>query len=200
MRRILSSARCAPKRVFGARSVARAFPRFSEAQRFVSVSYTPRAARRHRRQPYPLGVRLGSRRGARARAAPPAWRRSSRPGPRSRSRAARSALADSHPGVIYATAGVHPHHARECAPRTITDLRKLRSTALRRDRRMRAGLQPQLLAPSGSGKVVRGPARARHPIGQAAFPAFARCPSALCRNTEELLSKKSCGALLHRGG
>jgi TatD DNase family protein len=36
-----------------------------------------------------------------------------------------AALADSHPGVIYATAGVHPHHARECTPQTITDLRQL---------------------------------------------------------------------------
>jgi TatD DNase family protein len=35
------------------------------------------------------------------------------------------ALADSHLGVLYATAGVHPHHARECTPQTITDLRQL---------------------------------------------------------------------------
>jgi TatD DNase family protein len=34
-------------------------------------------------------------------------------------------LADSHPGLIYATAGVHPHHARECTPQTLTDLRQL---------------------------------------------------------------------------
>jgi TatD DNase family protein len=34
-------------------------------------------------------------------------------------------LADSHPGVLYATAGVHPHHARDCTPQTITDLRQL---------------------------------------------------------------------------
>ena len=36
-----------------------------------------------------------------------------------------AALAGSHPGVLYATAGVHPHHARECTPQTITDLRQL---------------------------------------------------------------------------
>ena len=34
-------------------------------------------------------------------------------------------LADSHPGVLYATAGVHPHHARECTPKTLTALRQL---------------------------------------------------------------------------
>ena len=36
-----------------------------------------------------------------------------------------AALADSHPGLLYATAGVHPHHARECTPRTIKDLGEL---------------------------------------------------------------------------
>jgi TatD DNase family protein len=35
------------------------------------------------------------------------------------------ALADAHPGSIYSTAGVHPHHARECTPQTIEDLREL---------------------------------------------------------------------------
>jgi TatD DNase family protein len=34
-------------------------------------------------------------------------------------------LADSHPGMLYATAGVHPHHARECTPQTLTGLREL---------------------------------------------------------------------------
>jgi TatD DNase family protein len=36
-----------------------------------------------------------------------------------------AALAQSHPGLLYATAGVHPHHARECGPRTIDALRAL---------------------------------------------------------------------------
>lgn len=34
-------------------------------------------------------------------------------------------LAQAHPGVLYATAGVHPHHARECGPDTIPALRAL---------------------------------------------------------------------------
>lgn len=34
-------------------------------------------------------------------------------------------LADSHPDMLFATAGVHPHHARGCAPQTIADLREL---------------------------------------------------------------------------
>jgi TatD DNase family protein len=40
------------------------------------------------------------------------------------SRAA-AALADLHPGVLWATAGVHPHHARECDAATIPALREL---------------------------------------------------------------------------
>jgi TatD DNase family protein len=36
-----------------------------------------------------------------------------------------AALADSHPGVLYATAGVHPHHARDCGPQTIPHLREI---------------------------------------------------------------------------
>jgi TatD DNase family protein len=35
------------------------------------------------------------------------------------------ALATSHPDALYATAGVHPHHARECGPDTIPRLRDL---------------------------------------------------------------------------
>ena len=35
------------------------------------------------------------------------------------------ALADAHPGELYATAGVHPHHARECDEKTIAALRVL---------------------------------------------------------------------------
>ena len=37
------------------------------------------------------------------------------------------ALAESHPGVLFATAGVHPHHARDCGPDTITKLKDLLS-------------------------------------------------------------------------
>jgi TatD DNase family protein len=36
-----------------------------------------------------------------------------------------AALADSYPGVLYATAGVHPHHARNCGPHTIPQLREI---------------------------------------------------------------------------
>jgi TatD DNase family protein len=35
------------------------------------------------------------------------------------------ALSKNHPGAIFATAGVHPHHARECNDRTIPALRVL---------------------------------------------------------------------------
>jgi TatD DNase family protein len=35
------------------------------------------------------------------------------------------ALAAAHPGELYATAGVHPHHARECDDKTIPALRAL---------------------------------------------------------------------------
>lgn len=34
-------------------------------------------------------------------------------------------LAQAHPGLLHATAGVHPHHARECGPDTIPALRAL---------------------------------------------------------------------------
>jgi TatD DNase family protein len=34
-------------------------------------------------------------------------------------------LAESHPGMLYATAGVHPHHARDCDGGTIPALREL---------------------------------------------------------------------------
>lgn len=34
-------------------------------------------------------------------------------------------LAQAHPAMLYATAGVHPHHARECDDRTIPALRAL---------------------------------------------------------------------------
>ena len=34
-------------------------------------------------------------------------------------------LAAAHPDMVYATAGVHPHHARECDARTIPALREL---------------------------------------------------------------------------
>lgn len=34
-----------------------------------------------------------------------------------------AALADAHPGALYATAGVHPHHARDCDDTTIASLR-----------------------------------------------------------------------------
>ncbi len=40
------------------------------------------------------------------------------------SRAA-AALADAHPGTLWATAGVHPHHAHECSAATIPALREL---------------------------------------------------------------------------
>jgi len=36
-----------------------------------------------------------------------------------------AALADAHPELLYATAGVHPHHARECSEETIPALRAL---------------------------------------------------------------------------
>lgn len=34
-------------------------------------------------------------------------------------------LASAHPHMLYATAGVHPHHARECGPQTLPALRAL---------------------------------------------------------------------------
>ncbi|MBH0207020.1 MAG: hypothetical protein HP495_00495, partial [Nitrospira sp.] len=34
-------------------------------------------------------------------------------------------LAQAHPGILYATAGVHPHHARECGTETIPALRSI---------------------------------------------------------------------------
>src|SRR5688572_25928230 len=34
-------------------------------------------------------------------------------------------LAKTRPGKLYATAGVHPHHAKDCGPNTIDDLRAL---------------------------------------------------------------------------
>jgi TatD DNase family protein len=40
------------------------------------------------------------------------------------SRAA-AALADAHPGTLWATAGVHPHHARECDAATLPALREI---------------------------------------------------------------------------
>jgi TatD DNase family protein len=36
-----------------------------------------------------------------------------------------AALARSHPGFLYATAGVHPHHARGCGPDTIPQLAEI---------------------------------------------------------------------------
>jgi TatD DNase family protein len=39
------------------------------------------------------------------------------------------ALAAFHPGTVYATAGVHPHHARDCGPDTISSLRALATQA-----------------------------------------------------------------------
>jgi len=39
--------------------------------------------------------------------------------------AAAAALAEAHPGALWATAGVHPHHARECDAATIPALREL---------------------------------------------------------------------------
>jgi len=36
-----------------------------------------------------------------------------------------AALAEAHPGRLYATAGVHPHHARECSAQTMVALREL---------------------------------------------------------------------------
>ncbi len=36
-------------------------------------------------------------------------------------------LAEAHPGLLYATAGVHPHHARECDAHTLPALRELAS-------------------------------------------------------------------------
>jgi TatD DNase family protein len=39
--------------------------------------------------------------------------------------AAAAALADAHPGTLWATAGVHPHHARECDAATVAALRQL---------------------------------------------------------------------------
>jgi len=38
---------------------------------------------------------------------------------------AAAALADAHPGTLYATAGVHPHHARDCDAATIPALREI---------------------------------------------------------------------------
>ena len=118
--------RCAPNRIFGARSVVPGrFRRFSEAQRFVSVSYTPRM------QLVDIGANLTH--SAFASDLDEVLARARRAGVAQiivtgttveESRHA-AALADSHPGVLYATAGVHPHHARDCTPQTITDLREL---------------------------------------------------------------------------
>jgi TatD DNase family protein len=36
-----------------------------------------------------------------------------------------AALVASHPDMLYATAGVHPHHARECGPQTLAQLKAL---------------------------------------------------------------------------
>ncbi|HUH00733.1 MAG TPA: TatD family hydrolase, partial [Kofleriaceae bacterium] len=38
---------------------------------------------------------------------------------------AASELARAHPGVVFSTAGVHPHHARDCNDTTIGELRSL---------------------------------------------------------------------------
>jgi len=38
-----------------------------------------------------------------------------------------AALAAAHPGLLYATAGVHPHHARECDATTLDALREIAS-------------------------------------------------------------------------
>jgi TatD DNase family protein len=40
-----------------------------------------------------------------------------------------SALAKRRPGVLFATAGVHPHNAKECTPRTLVNLRALCGSA-----------------------------------------------------------------------
>lgn len=50
-------------------------------------------------------------------------------GTNERASEAASAIARTRPGVLFATAGVHPHNAKECAPRTLATLRALWGSA-----------------------------------------------------------------------
>ncbi len=50
-------------------------------------------------------------------------------GTNERASEAASAIARTRPGVLFATAGVHPHNAKECTPRTLATLRALWASA-----------------------------------------------------------------------
>ena len=86
-----------------------------------------------------------------------------------------AALARQRPAQSFATAGVHPHHAKDCDTHTIEALRVLAAEpARRRDRRVRPRLQPRLLAARRPGALVRGTARARRRGRATRVPARAR--------------------------
>ena len=104
------------------------------------------------------------------------------------------ALADSHRGM-FATAGVHPHHARDCGPDTIPQLRVHRRPSTRgRHRRMRPGLQPQLFAAPRPGEVVRRAAELGLELGK---PLFLHSRDAHPRFAEILKSLKIDNAVAH---
>ena len=66
------------------------------------------------------------------------------------------ALAQAHPGFLFATAGVHPHHATEYTDECDAEMRALLAHAgSGRGRRMRAGLFPRFLAAPGAAQGVR---------------------------------------------
>ena len=92
----------------------------------------------------------------------PASRSSWSPAPRARARRKALQLAQAHPGLLYATAGVHPHHASEYTDECDAETaRAARASGSRRGRRMRAGLLPRLLAAPGAAARVRAAAADR---------------------------------------
>ena len=104
----------------------------------------------------PRQFRPRSGRGAGARARRRASRSSWSPARRARrAQGARSWRAQ-HPGLLFATAGVHPHHASEYTERVRSpNCVPARASGSRRRRRMRAGLLPRFLAAAGAAARVR---------------------------------------------
>ena len=68
------------------------------------------------------------------------------------------ALAQAHPGFLFATAGVHPHHAVEYTDECDAEMRALHAHPRSGGGgRMRPGLFPRLLAAAGATPRVRAP-------------------------------------------
>ena len=110
-------------------------------------------------------------------------------------------LANTHPGVLFATAGVHPHHAADLTADALAELAALaRDPARGRGRRMRARLFPGFLAARSAAPRLRaGSSNSPPRTGKPVFLHQRDAHDDFIAILREHRVSRRRGALLHRG-